>query len=1009
MRTKLEDTKSGRLIALEGDTDVISTQLRLLPPSQKIMILPDFLDKQSSANHNGVFDARAYVRHVQRDLFQRTETARSFIQSSTPRNPRLVFAIHGSIGARAECITKISQNLTNGNVGEAEKIFNDIVQDGVAGLMKMDDAVEEVPFPGNYGFDRVLGNTSVNSIQRERSLGCEAVLSIQKREDTVKASHEISTEAHKGQIVRTVLTVPSRSKATLLDKRMAFRDTHSAPYLPDRAQDTDTDNEMRYDANDATAGEDSIMSAPITAPVITGEACLVGIQPSPVAKIVRRAQSSDGISLINPRYSQPTLMPRALKQTASQDHLSERSQSAVVMQTERNNEADRFTAIPRTTFLKASETIVRGSPTLTKSTRSSNSSSASREMPNRAVYVDRGTGAEEAIVTDSKIMPFVPVFELVEDVVIQFTDDSPNDIFESVVKSYKNGSYPILPMAAETSASAYPSSLVDIDEGYNPMFGARSVASPRLMEDLDIRPISCLTTVSFEAAYDRQQEYDPYAAESNSCDIQRHRPPNSHPRISLDIESASTPTQVKPLREAETPPLLENENSKKEISTKFVKLTPVNPGNAISVQNSFRRLLEVFFPPHEKYSQFYYQVAPEVERMWKPVLRNDENFGKENEIETVDQIIAFGSEDGVERNFFFHLSGQIERFGSRRDGLNRSGKLDIRYLISNVMQSHCSVQPTDQAIDSLANPDILAALIVPQIEAFLATNTSTRLLVLHYTPTDLHTIFALRKLLGSDLFKVAAILDSLASDPPSMSRPGTYVCSRPRTPISSRSLSCQNITSGQPSTIKNRHMPATALIDKNSFQLQPSIEEPISSLAEADFFLPSTATNSEIANFLARVRKCLVNKSAFYAMEPEPKSVIIERLPIPLPASPTRIRDRDSGYPASEFSGLACGAAPSISPDTTRGNGKVTGYAASTVTSKHRYTASIASVETKATQIDKKGDKDWENFDVGEEDSDDDEFDRMIMGREMQKITPEVKQVEQKRNKKKALKWLGLA
>jgi hypothetical protein len=61
-----------------------------------------------------------------------------------------------------------------------------------------------------------------------------------------------------------------------------------------------------------------------------------------------------------------------------------------------------------------------------------------------------------------------------------------------------------------------------------------------------------------------------------------------------------------------------------------------------------------------------------------------------------------------------------------------------------------------------------------------------------------------------------------------------------------------------------------------------------------------------------------------------------------------------------------------------------------------------------------KEEKEWENFYIGEDDSDDDEFDRKIMGRQMARIVPEVWKMSEvdtqaPRNKKKALKWLGLA
>lgn len=124
-------------------------------------------------------------------------------------------------------------------------------------------------------------------------------------------------------------------------------------------------------------------------------------------------------------------------------------------------------------------------------------------------------------------------------------------------------------------------------------------------------------------------------------------------------------------------------------------------------------------------------------------------------------------------------------------------------------------------------------------------------------------------------------------------------------------------------------------------------------------------------------------------------------------------RDRDSGYPpssyqtprASKVSRLTGGAATgstrggnyatSISSVTTRGNG---------------YAASVASAKTTASERERKrGDKEWENFYIAEDDSEDDEYDKMILGRGMQRIVPEVRKVGQKANTKKALKWLGLA
>lgn len=161
-----------------------------------------------------------------------------------------------------------------------------------------------------------------------------------------------------------------------------------------------------------------------------------------------------------------------------------------------------------------------------------------------------------------------------------------------------------------------------------------------------------------------------------------------------------------------------------------------------------------------------------------------------------------------------------------------------------------------------------------------------------------------------------------------------------------------------------------------------------------------------------------MEKSAFYTPEPEPKPILIERPPIPpTPFSPmppiTCDPNRDSGYQASNYTGSRC----KISRLT--GSGVITSPVsrshsfASTIRgtsgSINKYEASIASAKTSASERERRGDKEWDNFYIGEDDSDDDEYDKMILGRSHQRIVPEVKRIGQKRNTKKALKWLGLA
>ncbi|KAH7413117.1 hypothetical protein BKA64DRAFT_703229 [Cadophora sp. MPI-SDFR-AT-0126] len=1080
---EVQDNPSGKLIALEGDTSAIETQLRLLPPSQKILVLPNYSETLVPQVEKDAFDARAFIRDLQKVVTERTETARSFLQSSTPTQPRLVFTVHGTVSARTTCIEKISQNITNGNIEEAEAVFNDLVKDGIAGLAKADEVVEEqdernqIHGDGEQveGKEAGAANDDPENLSPDSNDSQEPNTVISTNPDpaldrmsphgtppksrVMNLVRDMETPKQKGQsearttripiskfasptsqpndrIVRTVLTVPNR-KMSLVQKRTTFGSDRGAmrlnrlagrlSYQSMEGTDTDTDTYTDDDfsePNIASPGGESILSVPQTPRgVVYGEACLVDVQSGSPTKSVKRAQSVDKLYPGNSRLQNLSSIPRPLKQSKSHYQLKSEPPTSAVRD-ENGQDSHRFPMLPRTTFVKASETTIRKSLT---SSRSSESSSSSTETPDRANFVERGTDALEIPTDDSRDMPFAPVFELVEDLVIQFTDDQPNEIFESVVRSYKNGIYPVIPIPLTPTSSespSSPSSLI-IQAGSEVSMSPRSISTLQLEVNPEVRPTSYLTNDADDFRYNRRS-FDPYSDESYPPDIKR---PSKHLKVAQSSVSTVAPPEYLGV---EVPVPVPTEDEGNSLENKFVEFSPVNPGNTISVQNSFRELLKILFPASENYSQYVYPVAAEIERLWKPVFRNEEGGPIGIEGRTVDQIIAFGCEEGVKKDFFYQISGQIEKIGTKRDGSNRSGKLDIRFLISNIMQSYVNSSVTSHAPSPISNPHILASLLVPHIEAFLASNVSTRLLILHYSSADLPTIFALRSLLGANLFKIGGILDSLASDPPSISRPGTSMSSRPRSPTPTSVLQKESIGARQQNS-QSLHRESIATLRRNSAtqslkKTNSHAPKATVSFAKADYLLPSTATDSEIVTFLSGMWKALMEKSSYYTPEPEPKPVIIERPPLPPTPPSNGPRDHDSGYPPSSYqtprtskvSRLTGGAvtgstrggnyAPSISSVTTRGNGGYAASTATTVTNRHKYAASIASTKTTASERERKrGDKEWENFYIAEDDSEDDEYDKMILGRGMQRIVPEVRKVGQKANTKKALKWLGLA
>lgn len=118
----------GSVVAFEGNADLISTQLRLLPISSKILILNSLLDAIPRFAAGSKFDALSFVAHVHKVFAARAATARSFLENSTEDHPRLVLMNGGSMSAKAACLEKICEKVTSGNLVRAEEVYDEIVR-----------------------------------------------------------------------------------------------------------------------------------------------------------------------------------------------------------------------------------------------------------------------------------------------------------------------------------------------------------------------------------------------------------------------------------------------------------------------------------------------------------------------------------------------------------------------------------------------------------------------------------------------------------------------------------------------------------------------------------------------------------------------------------------------------------------------------------------------------------------------------------------------------------------
>ncbi|KAG9235022.1 hypothetical protein BJ875DRAFT_483635 [Amylocarpus encephaloides] len=1044
----VEEQRYGKLVALEGDSDTISTQLRLLPPSQKIMVLRSFRDCLEPDSKRQPFDARTFIRDVYFAFIERMETARSFLKSSTTKQPRLVFMNGGSVCARTTCIAKISEKITNGDIQEAEDIFNQIAQYGVTYLLeetRKDDVgeeeelVDEVPqqnAPRDINAAQSaepkverLESPSARAMKAADALDRETAYLQNSRAGVYDPSH--IPELHNGDaaaaegacdipdvqpdqedskvpesqqksvaeqttgddIITIVLTVrdrrsmmPSRSLSMAKHERRLSFTARSSCYTLDDIADGDPE------------GEDPFLSMPPCPGVVYGEAELVDVQTAPDDKRIRKAKSVDGFYNDRPRRQESShYIPELLRQTTSAFSLGNRSASIVGFRPKG------FQTLPKKIFLRAPQTVIKRS---SESTRTSSFASEKDVEAVGPLFVDRGHDTANITIEeeeyDEDYAEFEPVFPLVEDLVIQVNDGQSNEVTDSVIRSYKNGSYPMIPPLPE-SVSTRTSSLRPIQH--------QEEEDDADQEDNGSEP-SCnygLRPETDHPSYESRHSYDPYSSNERPVSGMDHLQP---PKKTFLHADRSLPT---PGIHSDTfSPKQPSDESAIELAKKFIEFSTADSIGTIVLQDSLRSLLSVHLPAGDDgYSQYSFSMSPESNRLWKPVFRNDDHTSRRNEGKTVDQIICLGCENGVRKDFFNKISGHIERFGMKEDGIGRSSKIDITYLIANMMQSYCSLPLTIQStFNPLSEPTILASMLIPQIEAYLASNTRTRLLILYYPENHLPTVYALRQLIGADILKVAGVINSLSFDPPSS-------VIRPCTPISKYSSDFHLDEAARLRQKTSYAAPLRTLDRKSCFASSATSPRPLSdqkslsttvSYSKANYLLTSTATDTEVTIFLSEIWQSLMEKSPFYNPEPRAEPMIVEKLLTNSPNStpvPCMAKNPITGTTSR--------------PRTPNRSSSSNSFNRSSNTSPAK-TSYISSIESKlSTTCSAKPamDGNWENFYVGDEDSDDDEYDKMILGRKHAKIVPEVIKtgpnargmdgIGGKKNRHKALKWLGLA
>ncbi|RKF59728.1 putative gastric mucin-like protein [Erysiphe neolycopersici] len=1012
---------NGKLIALEGESEVISTHIRLLPPSHKILVFPTLQDSSTTVDDPGNFDPKLFIRNVHAAFTQRVNVANSFLQTSEPEHPRLVFMNGGSIRARTICIEGICKNLTAGDIRAAETIFNDLIKDGLAGLMRNEENTQNQSLsyrnpvdqdPSDKVAENVITNDQeevnkdinetakhspqVNESGREmlslekkyldeeiyHSVGnCSPVGSTCSRYksstnngsnktqslyqiDNNNVLKEKSIPINEDKIVKTTFTLMSKEPTLLRDQLTISSPTCLTPSTTSLSipgaylQDSKNDSRRNSNILDLTINDISFPSTPTTAERMTFTPQRFDDERP------RSGRPNSGMESYEVRDYAHIPLP-----SGSDLHLRRRPQPLGELN------ASNFDS-----FSSDSSQIDNKSVKLMSHQGSYSSLQISAKE--KCAYVVENCNTEEQSdeVREVKDEPYVPIFEVVEDLIIHFADSATNTIFSNVLRSCQGGKFP----------------------AHRPTSWSENLISSKRYSGILPRP---------KTSYPKEGGI---SSQENATHINNFTSLGSK----SDKNGIFGDSKHQPPTPAITPPKISDTNSKTR--TKSLTFSSANSSNLISAHNCFRRLLSSHLTAGKNgYTQYYQSVPAQADRLWKPVFGNWNISECVLKKTAIDQIIALGCASAVENDFKSQITGMVERLGSKRSGLSRSDKIDLSYLISNAMQNLNPLTFNKHITDPQPGPSVIATLLIPQLESYFAYHSSTQVLVLQFLSSQLPIIYALRELLGNTLFKIAGI--STASN----TTPTQY----PPSPVSPNPL----LNDAVPSCDGNK----TFMKYDNYFSSNPASDYfvPVSpstvsnleveeSFSGANFILSNLASNEEITRFISDIRQTLIEKSSFYLPEPEPEPRTIVQVvekyitAPPVPVTRPSSQHRSSIIEGSVQDGVYKSNSRRHSTKAGRHSNNGIHTPLSEFIAKRNYAASIASSRRTCTSSISELEG-WENFEIGDDESDFDEYDRMILGSKMtalilgKQLFSGGKQNEISQqgvaSKRKALKWLGLA
>ncbi|KAK4455642.1 hypothetical protein QBC34DRAFT_72179 [Podospora aff. communis PSN243] len=833
----------GKIVALEGPPEVVAAQLRLLPVSSQIMVLPNLQQYLSDANIPPPVTIRQLIYHVHIAAKKRHAQAVAFLEEAAADKKRVVFLNGGTVGARVLCLSAISHNRTDGDLEKAEVILNELMSEGVASLLddkeaaQRDSALHRRTNIAEEELWEKLGGGDIDRFDDPILRAMRAADALDKETESLQSptNEEVDTSACWFNNSKTW------SRGSLKLPFMNFGPSARSPQLPagpsqahysrstQRSLLTSVEDLLAERMRGPPSSAQSSAQWPLETKIPTST--LSWVTQTPELSLTESPSTTDLLPL---KRSASAGAPPSVPQPDQADEKRAASVELGILGTGSQAELPplkqprrkRPPLLPlvintQTTGLRAvrslgnleAETATERSDTRPQlcdknieTTSFLQSFPYCEEVKHKDGYVDKATdtadldGIAQPKRGAMETRPFEEVLPLLENLVIQLIGDIPNPPLERIFEGFRNGpagKETMLPGLADTSASA-PSTPIDAFVGM--AFTTDLSSEP---------PVSALGA--------------PFTA-NGSHDGEMMHGALGYPHAQL--AHGRLPTPPYDLYLPATP--------KQGLDQRFQTLS-VRRQTDTAVQNTLRLILSSYIPS-EVWTQYPSRtVGSRTGTSWKPVLWKPEPQDGWRSCEELDMILAIGAERSVKQGYTSAVVRQVEKLGLVSGG-SRSGRLDLRYLIANAMQDFTCLPLTKQTRDSpFSNSDTLASLLMPHLESYLAAHPQVRFLILEYTADHLPTVLALRKLIGTESVKVAGIVSGEA-------RPSTAPSGFERDSFAElRSVS-----------------------GLEAFNNHVSPKSTNAKFNKANYILTSSATQGEISAFVSAIRDTLITKSAAY-------------------------------------------------------------------------------------------------------------------------------------------------